>query len=134
MHKIMSKQSEEVRKYFIINHIKQVEVAEKINLDKTTLSNILAGRRKFNEEIATALADAYGFDVAYLLTGRGSLVPSRPSRSAGDINNSTVTQGDNSPINIVADNAALEAENQRLREEVKWLRQMLENASRVQAQ
>lgn len=123
-----------LKDYFYRNNIRQVDIVEKTGIDKATVSNFLAGRRPLGRENARRLADTFGLSLAFVLTGEGDIFPPQSSRSAGDISNSAVTQGDNSPINIVADNAALEAENQRLREEVKWLRQMLENASRVQAQ
>lgn len=120
-----------LKDYFYRNNIRQVDIVERTGIDKATVSNFLAGRRPLGRENARRLADAFGLSLAFILTGEGDMFPAgRQEVGNGAIVNGGKVEGG---INVTATNAALEAENQRLREEVKWLRSMLENASRVQA-
>ena len=123
-------------KDFIDSHaIKQCELAEILGITPAAISNILSGRYDISKNIASQLHKVYGMNTMFLMTGEGDLLKPLNSQSIGAVNNSTVIQENHSPISISDPTAAaLEAENKRLREEVKWLRQMLENANRVQAQ
>lgn len=123
-------------KDFIDSHaIKQCELAEILGITPAAISNILSGRYDISKNIAAQLHKVYGMNTMFLMTGEGDLLKPLNSQSIGAVNNSTVIQENHSPISISDPTAAaLEAENKRLREEVKWLRQMLENANRVQAQ
>lgn len=123
-------------KDFIDSHaIKQCELAEILGITPAAISNILSGRYDISKNIAAQLHKVYGMNTMFLMTGEGDLLKPLNSQSIGAVNNSTVIQENHSPISISDPTAAaLEAENKRLKEEVKWLRQMLENANRVQAQ
>lgn len=68
-------QAEEMRKYFALNNIKNKDIAEMLNVSPAAISNMLAGRDSIGMQRAFALHDAYGFDVTFLLTGVGSLIP-----------------------------------------------------------
>lgn len=68
-------QAEEMRKYFALNNIKNKDIAEMLNVSPAAISNMLAGRDSIGKQRAFALHDAYGFDVTFLLTGVGSLIP-----------------------------------------------------------
>ena len=122
----MSTQSEFVRHYFIVNEIKQNSVAEKLHISPTTLSNMLTGARAFSKNVAKALSKEYGFSIAYLLMGiTPEFASQQELRSINAPVSGIVTQGDNSPVNTDAVNASLRAENERLRNEVEWLRGQL---------
>jgi len=125
----MSRQAEAVKQYFFANGIKQADITEKIGAEQSTVSNLLAGRRPFNRKWSQKLHDAYGFSIPFLMLGVGELFD-HPSRTVHEVSNSTITQGDNSPINITADNAALQAENETLKKENEWLRGMVESLSK----
>lgn len=118
----MSKQSEEVRLWLAGNGIKNKDCAERLGTSIPNISNYLAGRRAFSKKLAAKMAEAYGFDIHFLITGEGSLFP--PTQSVGNgaiVNGGRVSGG----INVTATNAALQAENERLRNEVEWLREQL---------
>lgn len=68
-------QAEEMRKYFVLNNIKNKDIAERLDVSPAAVSNMLAGRDSLGPQRAFALHDAYGFDVTFLLTGIGSLIP-----------------------------------------------------------
>lgn len=127
----MSIQSEELRRYFALNGIKNTYIQEVTGLSSGSVSNILSGRYKMSATTASALSKRFGFDITFLLTGQGTLFPPRISepRTITAPVSGNVTQGDNSPINIAADIAALQAENARLRDEVSWLRSELAKKS-----
>ena len=118
----MSKQSESVRKFFRDNDINQREFADKYKLDKSTLSNCLNGRRGFPDNLAVALNKEFGMDVGFILTGEGFLF--RASReTVTQVANNVTTN--NQIVGDAATAAALKAENERLRNEVEWLRELL---------
>lgn len=120
-----SAQSKAFKDYIDAHAIKQCDLAKLLGVTPATISNIISGRFGISKEIATRLHELYGMNTIFLMTGKGQLFPDS-GRKMENITNSTITQGDNSPINIVADNSALKAENERLRAEVEWLRSMLE--------
>lgn len=71
----MSKQSDAIREYFDKNGILQREIAEKLGVHEGTVSSILSGRFGISKNTARKLADIYGFDLGFLLSGEGSLFP-----------------------------------------------------------
>lgn len=120
----MSKQSEAVRLWLAGNGIKNKECAEKIGTSTPNISNYLAGRRAFSKRIADKFSEVYGFSIPFLLYGEGTLFPSQTIVDSSIVNNGNV-HGNGSSININQANAALQAENERLRNEVEWLREQL---------
>lgn len=118
----MSKQSDEMARYFAQNGIKNRQIAEKLGISEQTVSNMLKGRDSLGGKRCAQLAEAYGFDMQYLVTGKGSLFPSQSVENGAIVNGGRVSGG----INVTATNAALQAENERLRNEVEWLRGLLE--------
>lgn len=71
----MSRQSDELRKYFDRNGIKQKDVMEATGASHSTISNMLKGRFGISKDMAQRLASAYGFNLSFLLTGEGELIP-----------------------------------------------------------
>lgn len=120
----MSIQSTSLRLYFAQNNIKNIDIAEILNTSTGTVSNMLAGRFGISKENATKLSKHYGFNLDFLLTGDGTLLPSSSPQS---VNIGAVVEGNKAgrDINVTATNAALQAENERLRDEVAWLREQL---------
>lgn len=119
----MSRQSDAIRDYIATHTIKQKDIAEALGVSESTLSSILAGRYNISKANASKLANLYGFSLRFLLTGEGEPFPA--SRVVSAPVSGIVTQGDNSPVNTDAVNASLRAENERLRNEVEWLRGQL---------
>lgn len=68
-------QAAEMRSFFARKGIKNKDIAETLGLSPAAVSNMLAGRDPMGKQRAFALHDAYGFDVTFLLTGVGSLIP-----------------------------------------------------------
>lgn len=68
-------QAAEMRSYFARKGIKNKDIAERLGISPAAVSNMLAGRDPMGKQRAFALHDAYGFDVTFLLTGIGSLIP-----------------------------------------------------------
>ena len=64
-----------MRSFFARKGIKNKDIAETLGLSPAAISNMLAGRDPMGKQRAFALRDAYGFDVTFLLTGVGSLIP-----------------------------------------------------------
>lgn len=122
----MSNQSNAIRLYFVEKGVKNIEVAELLGTSTATVSNMLAGRFAISKDNAAKLSDAYGFDLNFLLTGKGTLFPPTQSVGNGAIVNGGKVEGG---INVTATNAALQAENERLRNEVEWLREQLTKKS-----
>lgn len=69
----------ELRRYFDEHGIKHSDVAERICISRASLCNILAGRATLGKNRAKRLADAYGFDYIFLLTGEGELISHSPT-------------------------------------------------------
>ena len=70
---------QELRRYFDLHFIKYKDVADRINISRASLSNILSGRDSLGKTRAKRLADAYGFDYIFLLTGEGELISKSPT-------------------------------------------------------
>ena len=68
-------QAAEMRSYFARKGIKNKDIAEALGLSAASVSNMLAGRDPMGKQRAQALHEAYGFDIGFLLTGVGSLIP-----------------------------------------------------------
>ena len=117
-------------KDFIDSHaIKQCELAEKLDVTPATVSNFLSGKFDIGKSLAAKLHKVYGMNTIFLMTGEGELMEPENRQSVGTVSHSTVIQGNHSPITITDPaTAALEAENQRLKAEVEWLRSMLEKS------
>lgn len=122
----MSKQSEALRQYFFMKGIRNKDIAEALGINPASVSNMLSGHDSFGYARAHQLQELYGIDATALMKDGEIVEIQDGKRIIHHAENSTITQGDNSPINIVADNSALKAENERLRAEVEWLRSMLE--------
>ena len=63
----------ELRKYFIINGITHEDIAEKMGYEVQSVRNLLANPR-MGKRRALLLAEAYGFNPEFLLTGKGKLI------------------------------------------------------------
>lgn len=100
----MSKQSDAIKLYFMMNNIKQKDAAKTLNLTSANLSTLVNGGRPIGRDIAHRMAAAYGFNVSFLLTGEGELLP--PSDPAIHINQENVNVGGD---NIIASSTAKEA-------------------------
>lgn len=123
----MSKQSEEVRLWLAGNGIKNKDCAERLGTSIPNISNYLAGRRAFSKKLAAKMAEAYGFDIHFLITGEGSLFP--PTQSVGNgaiVNGGRVSGG----INVSADIAAKDAEISHLRKENERLWEIIQNLTK----
>lgn len=116
----MSRQTDEMARYFASHGIKNRSIAERLGLTEQTVCNMLKGRDSLGKKRCLQLSEAYGFDLNFLLSGAGTLFPATQSI----VNSGNVTGNGNS-VNISQTNAALQAENERLRNEVEWLRQQL---------
>lgn len=114
----MSKQSDALREYFDKNGILQKEVCEVLGLHSGTVSSILSGRFGISKKVAKRLADVYGFDLEFLLTGEGVLIP--PPGTVR-ISQSQRVSGHSTGIQAVGDHALL-AENAQLREQLEQCR------------
>ena len=117
----MSVQSEEVRKYFALNNIKITDVAEKTGISRPTLSNLICGRRDFSKRYAPQLAEAYGFDVTFLLTGQGSLFPQKPATSG--TKDAELRAANEMVQQLTKDNISLKAKVYKLMEKLEALGQ-----------
>lgn len=114
----MSKQSDAIREYFDKNGILQREIAEKLGVHEGTVSSILSGRFGISKKVAKKLADAYGFNIEFLLTGEGVLCP--PPGTVRISQQQRVT-GHGTGIQAMGDQA-LALENAQLREQLEQVR------------
>jgi len=71
-----------------------------LNMSPSAMSNMLSGATAIGKSRAQALHDAYGFDVGFLLTGVGSLIPgvgntyaARPSAATEEAPGNAPTEG-----------------------------------------
>lgn len=113
----MSKQSDELRKYFDQAGILQREIAESLGLHEGTVSSILCGRYEISKKVARKMADVYGFDLEFLLTGEGVLIhPGVRIHQAQRVGNG------GTGIQTISSDQALALENAQLREQVKQLK------------
>lgn len=111
----MSIQSDELRKYFEQAGILQREVAEKIGVHEGTISSILSGRYGISKRIARLLADAYGFDLEFLLLGTGTLISPPGSKL---IHQTQRVSGGSTGFQTISSDRALAMENAQLREQL----------------
>lgn len=111
----MSRQSDAVRDYFDKNGILRKDVCEATGVASGTLSNVLAGRFGISKKLAHRLAKEYGFDVAFLLSGEGSLFPPA-GINIHQVKNNNNGEGAGA-IHLDGD-AALRAENAQLRDQL----------------
>lgn len=70
----MSRQSDELKRYFALNNIRVADVAEKIGMHQSTVSLMINGKQELSKNAIVGLAKSYGFDTYFLLTGEGSLM------------------------------------------------------------
>lgn len=119
----MSKQSDALKAYFDAHGVKQRDLAERLGLHEGTVSSILSGRYGISKGTAAKLAETYGFDVIFLMTGEGSLFAPgariRTSQSVsgtGNIVNGAGTQ-------TITGDAALAMENAQLRDQLEKCRE-----------
>lgn len=115
----MSKQSDALREYFDKNGILQKEVCEVLGLHSGTVSSILSGRFGISKKVAKRLADVYGFDLEFLLTGEGVLVP--PPGTVRISQSQRVT-GNGTGIQTIGADQALAMENAQLRDQLEQCR------------
>jgi len=108
----------DIRKFMVQEGLTQNELADKLGISRSTMSNILAGRYTLSMKVAKKLSDLYGFNLEYLLTGEGEL--ERNLRKVGNVSGGAVTQGDDSPIINQNDELV-----RHLQEEVKFLRETI---------
>ena len=79
----------EIKDYLVDKGLTMTEVAARLGCSQQAVSNQLSGR-KIGENVARKWADAFGFDLVYLMTGEGSLFqeeePKHGSVSTGEPN------------------------------------------------
>lgn len=114
----MSKQSDELRKYFDQAGILQREIAESLGLHEGTVSSLLSGRYEISKKVARKMADVYGFDLEFLLTGEGVLVP--PPGTVRIQQSQRVSGG--TGIQTIGADQALAMENAQLRDQLEQCR------------
>lgn len=132
----MSIQSDAMKRYFTLQGIRNAEVAERMGVSRSNISNMLAGRDNIGRLRAMQLHDVFGFNVHFLLTGEGDLLaPEDPKKTTlvearqngGSHNSQTVTVGQ--PDDVLTLRAQLEAAKvqiQALKDENFRLWQMIE--------
>lgn len=113
----MSKQSDAIREYFDKNGILQREIAEKLGVHEGTVSSILSGRFGISKNTARKMAEIYGFDLGFLLSGEGSLFP-----PGVRIHQSQRVSGNGTGIQTIGADQALAMENAQLREQLEQCR------------
>ena len=65
----------EIKDYLVDNGLTMTEVATRLGCSQQAVSNQLSGR-KIGENVARKWAEAFGFDLVYLMTGEGALLGS----------------------------------------------------------
>jgi len=119
----MSKQTEELKRYFDSIGMKRCDVAEKLGLSPAALSNMLADRDVIGKSRAMKLHEVFGFDYMFLLTGEGSLFGGGPvqrvevSHNSGSSRQNVTVSAPSQDADVAALKAqveALKAENTRL--------------------
>ena len=112
----MSIQSEKIREYFHEHGIQNRELAEKLGVHEGTISNILSGRFGLSKTNASRLAELYGFDIRFLMTGVGDLFPPGGIRIQQHGNTNS---GDGAGAIHLGTDAALRAEVAQLRDQLQ---------------
>lgn len=131
----MSIQSDAMKRYFALQGIRNAEVAERMGVSRSNISNMLAGRDNIGRLRAMQLHDVFGFNVHFLLTGEGDLLAPEDSKTTfvearqngGSHNSQTVTVGQ--PDDVLTLRAQIEAAKvqiQALKDENFRLWQMIE--------
>lgn len=119
----MSTQSEALRAYVQEHGIKQKHLAEICEVNPGTMSSILSGRYTISREVALRLTGAFGFDVHFLMTGEGSLLPPPGMRFRRiDQSHNTGNIANGGDIRQISGDAALAVENAQLREQLEQAR------------
>lgn len=112
----MSTQSDAIRDYFHENGISNRDVAERLGVHEGSVSNILSGRYGISKKIAARLTDLYGFNMRFLMTGEGSLLPPGGVRIAQHHNTNT---GDGAGAIHLGGDAALRQQVEDLQRELE---------------
>lgn len=128
--------TDELKAYFSEHNIKQVDIAEKLGVQKSFVSELLAGKRTLGHETAVKLSKAYGFDINWLLTGEGSMLKTRLYES--DEQEKVLTSEWYKGLldeynNVKEENKQLREENETLKNKEAELLGMLKNALAVKA-
>lgn len=108
----MSIVSEELRRYFLINGIRNNDVCDATGISKAAVSHIVTGTRPISKDNAHTLAQVYGFNIDFLLWGKGTLMPASRQDAPADSRPAPSSS---------AEPAGLEAENRALHNEVAEL-------------
>ncbi|MBR6280831.1 MAG: helix-turn-helix transcriptional regulator [Bacteroidales bacterium] len=111
----MSKQSDELKKYFDQAGILQRELAQQLGMHEGTVSSLLSGRYGISKKVARKLSELYGFDLDFLLSGDGALLPI----GGVHVHQSQRVSGNGTGIQTVSRDQALAAEIVQLREQLE---------------
>lgn len=141
--KLMSIQTEAMKRYFALHGIRNRDIAEAMGVTPSNVSNMLAGRDSMGRARAQQLHDIFGFSVHFLMTGEGDLLAPDPQapfieaqQNGGRHNTQTVTVGQSDDVITLraqleaakAQIAALKEENFRLWQMVEKLTKTSENS------
>ena len=74
MREVHERIAREIKDYLVEKGITMSEAASRLGCSQQAVSNQLSGR-KIGENVARKWAEAFGFDLVYLMTGEGSLLP-----------------------------------------------------------
>ena len=127
------RQAAAMRDYFDSRGMKFKDVAEILGISPTTISNILSGHDSLGKKRSKMFADAFGFDISFLITGKGELFPQRPAIKqtiVGENNTQVAEVGGNggdcpSMADLLAKVASLERINKAKDSEITFLRDMI---------
>ena len=78
MENVHVKIAREIKDYLVRKGLTMTEVAARLGCSQQAVSNQLSGR-KIGENVARKWADAFGFNLVYLMTGEGTLFGSNES-------------------------------------------------------
>ncbi len=127
----MSKQSDAIREYFDKYGILQREIAEALGVHEGTVSNILAGRFGISKNIARKMAEIYGFDLGFLLSGEGSLfAPGVRISQSQKVNGGTGIQAVGADQTLAIENAQLRQQLEQCRAEKDRLLGIIETLTK----
>ena len=105
-----------LKKFRKANNLKQEELAQKIGVSRSFISQVESGHSKLPTNILqTILNNSYGWDVSMLIE-EGSIINNQSGTHIGGNNTVTMSTG----------NCVLEKENASLRKENELLRSQLE--------
>lgn len=118
--------AEDLKKYLLAHERTQRDIAKKLGVSPSHISNYLRGDERISRRVADRIAEVFPeVSAAYLLTGEGSL-----TGSVSGIQQNVQGRGNTGIGQVIQGDAALKAENDRLREENEWLRGMVESLSK----